>query len=134
MNKWHKNIENYTAIKWILVAAILLMTFVPQHLHVHHTEGTDTSEHAHYIDSHSIHDNTSIEHLEQGAMEINATPEGILKLKLDNPNILTFLLLVIGFIFLPAFYKKTKTRFTRNLSSQKPYHFHLTPQLRAPPL
>lgn len=132
MRKWRQNIENYTSIKWLLIAVVLLMTFVPQHLHVHHAEVSDTSGHAHYIDSHSIHDNTSLEHHEQGAIEIDASNEGILKL--HHINALTLLLLVMGFIFLPAVYKKTKAKFTRNSFSLKHYQFHLTPPLRAPPL
>jgi len=132
MNQWRQNIENSSTIKWLLIVAVLLMTLVPLHLHVHHTEVAGTSDHSHYIDTHSIHDKTSLQHHEQGAIEIDATPEGILKL--DNSNTLAFMLLVMGYIFIPAFYKKIKTGFSRNLFSLKSYHFHLTPPLRAPPL
>ena len=123
---------HHRSISWLLVAAILFVTFLPAHYHLHHVFSEDSVAHDHSIDFHLLTDATAESHHDEHATIVEATPDGIVKNK--SSAFLPFILLATLLLILPVVYKRIRIR--RDHSHATPYQsfHHLSPPLRAPPL
>lgn len=123
---------HHQSISWLLVAAILFITFLPAHYHLHHVFSHDPVAHDHSIDLHLLTDISATSHHDHNATIVEATPDGIVKNKsfVFSPFILVATLLLI----LPVVYKRIRLRRDYHHTIPNQSFLHFTPPLRAPPL
>ena len=80
-----KLVIRYKSISWLLIAAILLVAFLPAHYHLHHLYNDDAfssaTRHAHAIDLHVLTEKTGQSHHDDETTIIAASPDGIVKKK-----------------------------------------------------
>ena len=124
-------------ISWLLIAAILLVAFLPAHYHLHHLYNDDAfssaaTRHEHVIDLHVLTEKTGQSHHDDDATIIAASPDGILK-KI-NPDFSPFILLAVVLLLLPALNKRINIQLNYRSTNLKQSYPHFTPLLRAPPL
>ena len=123
--------NNYKSINWILIAAILVATFLPAHYHLHHLSNTDATTHAHVIDLHLVTDTTEQSHHDGDTTSFKAVPdEGVKSSSLFTPFILLALLLIV--VPINVIRINVRPEFLNN--HLKRTYPHFTPLLRAPPL
>jgi len=114
------------------VAAVLALTLLPAHYHIHHPTSVDPSAHSHTVDLHVLSSMPDSTHHDSSEASFATTPDGFVK-KQDSTFHL-FLILAIFLICLPILYKPSQARpFNWNIPLKRTY-FYLTPPLRAPPL
>ena len=128
---------SYKSVSWLLIAAILLVAFLPAHYHLHHLYTDDAfssaARHAHVIDLHVLTEKTGQSHHDDDETTIiAASPDGILKK--SNPDFSPFILLVIVLLLLPVLYKQINIQLNYRSIDLKQSYPHFTPLLRAPPL
>ena len=131
MSTFGKPIINSKPIGWLLVLAVLLITLLPAHYHLHHLYSTATATHAHVIDLHLTIDEVGDSHHDEAA-SIASSPDGIVKK--STAAFPLFIALAIVLTILPIL--KTRTLIHpahKNTALQQSYP-HFTPPLRAPPL
>ncbi len=128
----------FKSISWLVIAAILLVVFLPSHYHLHHNHdaaGSATASHiqahAHVIDFHVLTEPAGQSHHDD-ATSIAASPDGIVKK--TSQDLFLFILLVMVFLLLAALSKKNNSRLNYTGAGIKQRYSHFTPQLRAPPL
>ena len=131
-----KIVISYKPISWLLIAAILLVTFLPAHYHLHHIYNDDAfssaARHAHVIDLHVLTESAGQSHHDDEATIIAVSPDGIVKK--SNPEFSPFIMLAIVLLLLPALNKGINIPLNyRSTDPKKPYP-HFIPLLRAPPL
>ena len=128
------------SISWLVIAAILLVVFLPSHYHLHHLYNHDaagsvteshTQAHAHTIDLHVLTEQAGQSHHDE-ATSIAASPDGIVKK--TSPDLFPFILLVMTFLLLAALSKTNNSRLNYTGAGIKQRYPHFIPQLRAPPL
>ena len=126
---------SYKSISWLLIAAILLVAFLPAHYHLHHLYTDDAfssaARHAHVIDLHVLTEKTGQSHHDDATI-IAASPDGIVKK--SNPEFSPFILLVIVLLSLPVLSKLKNIQLNYRSTDLKLPYPHFTPLLRAPPL
>jgi len=132
-----KLVIGYKPISWFLIAAILLVTFLPAHYHLHDSDddtfGATATRHEHVIDLHVLTEKTGHSHHDDDTATIIATsPDGILKK--SNPDFSLFILQLIVLLLLPALSKKINITLNHIRTNLKQRYSHFTPLLRAPPL
>jgi hypothetical protein len=131
-----KIVINYKPISWLLIAAILLVAFLPAHYHLHHLYddaiSSTATRHEHVIDLHVLTEKTGQSHHDDEATIIAASPDGILKK--SNPDFSPFILLVIVLLLLRVLCKQINTQLNYKSINLKQSYLHFTPLLRAPPL
>lgn len=132
MNAWRKQVIQYKSINWLLIAAILLITFLPAHYHLHHLVSDKSSIHAHDVDLHLVIDKAEQSHHDTDIEVFPAAPDGITKN--SNPAFSLFILLAILLILLPIANNRIRIRLDYSDNSLKQSYPHLSPPLRAPPL
>jgi hypothetical protein len=141
MDKWRKQIITYKSINWLLVALILLLTLLPAHYHLHHLHDDDSHRtevhgynqgHDHAIDLHLLTNKTGQSHHDEDAINITASPDGIVKK--SNPAFSPFALLVIVLALLPVSISRFRLFSDRNNTNLRHSYLHFSPPLRAPPL
>ena len=123
-------------MSWLLIAAILLVTILPAHYHLHHLHGDDMHSAtvgvpAHVIDLHLLTDSAGQSHHNEDATSIGASPDGIVKK--SNPVFAPFIFLAIVLVLFPILNKQIKTRPDYKYIGLKQSYPHFTPLLRAPP-
>ncbi|MFV1993076.1 MAG: hypothetical protein ACC635_04160 [Acidiferrobacterales bacterium] len=137
MSAWRKQIKNYKSISWLLVAAMLLVTVLPAHYHLHHLVSDTSAAHSHATDSHLSTDKLAQSHHNDGAIIINAAPNGLLS-KWDgeiNKLDITPLVTLVSFLALFSFLNiKLNSRPNQATAFYKQIFYRLSPPLRAPPL
>ena len=134
MSKRHNNMISIKTISWSLIAAILLVTLLPAHYHLHHLydENTNTAitTHKHVIDLHVLSEESGQSHHDE-ATSISASPDGIVKN--NAPDFMPFIL--ISFILLVI--TTQNIRLNIQLKSRRinlvPHAPYFSPLLRAPP-
>ena len=124
------------AISWLLITAILLVTFLPAHYHLHHLyDDHDFSSagavHEHIIDLHVITELSGNSHHDDVA-SIAASPDGMMK-KI-NPDFFPFILLAMVLLLLAVFNKQINIQLSSRSTKLKQRYPHFAPLLRAPPL
>lgn len=128
MWKWNISILHYKSVSWLVIAAVLMLTLIPVHLHFHHAE--DDAMVTHEVDLHVVAGSADHSHDEDTHI-LKASPDAMAK-KLDG-NIAILLPVALLFLILSAvqshhagwlYSTPAQTRFS--------YH-HLIPYLRAPP-
>jgi len=132
-----KIVISYKPISWLLIAAILLVTFLPAHYHLHHlyndeTSSSTTARHEHVIDLHVLTEKTGQSHHDDEATIIAASPDGIVKK--NNPDFFPFILLAMVLLLLPALNKQINIQLNDRSTDLKQPYPHFSPLLRAPPL
>ncbi len=125
------------AISWLLIAAILLLVFLPAHYHLHHlyndeTFSSATTTHAHVIDLHVLTEKTGQSHHHDEATIIAASPDGMMKK--SNPGFSPFILLAMVLLLLPVFNRQINIQLISRSTKLKQRYPHFAPLLRAPPL
>ena len=136
MNLFGKTAINYKSISWLLVVAILLVTILPAHYHLHHLHGDDMHSAtagvpAHVIDLHLLTDSTGQSHHNEDVTSIAASPDGIVKK--SNPVFAPFIFLAIMLVLFLFLNKQIKIRIDYKYINLKQSYPHFTPLLRAPP-
>ena len=131
-----KLVFRYKSISWLLIAAILLVAFLPAHYHLHHLYNDDAfssaTTHAHVIDLHVLTETTGQSHHDDEATILATSPDGIVKK--SNPEFSPFILLVIVLLSLPVLCKQINLQLNYRSTGFKQCYPHFTPLLRAPPL
>ena len=125
------------SISWLLIAAILLLVFLPTHYHLHHlyndeTFSSATTTHAHVIDLHVLTEKTGQSHHHDEATIIAASPDGMMKK--SNPGFSPFILLAMVLLLLPVFNRQINIQLISRSTKLKQRYPHFAPLLRAPPL
>jgi hypothetical protein len=123
-----------TSIAWFMVAAVLLLTLAPHHIHLHHEPASDPVAHDHHhdhtIDLHLLSDVNDAAHHDR-AIVYEVTPDGLLKPLSDNP--LNGLLSVFLLALVPILDSRSRQRPALEAVRLRQAYYHLTPPLRAPP-
>ena len=132
MKNWSKIINKYKSISWMLIAAILMLTFLPAHYHMHHVASVNSSHHDHVIDFHVAGEQTVPSHHAGVIHSFSATPDGMLKK--TNPAFSFFIILVLFPALLPLFTHRIRIRPGSNIIGLKQSYPHFSPPLRAPPM
>ena len=144
MNACRKLIVTHKSISWLLVVAVIYITLLPVHYHLHHMAIDDIHSvdainhshvainHSHVIDLHLMTDKSGQLHHDDEATSIAASPDGIVKK--TNPAFSPFILLAIVLVLFPVLIKRLKIWLDyRSIGFNKSYP-HFLPLLRAPPL
>jgi len=126
------HISNDKFICWVLISAILYITFLPAHYHLHHLLTDEQTAHTHSIDLHLITDISAETHHYESTTVVEATPDGIIKNY--NSVLLPFLLFATVVLILAVVSKRAISLLDFRDLIPKPQYLHLTPPLRAPPL
>jgi hypothetical protein len=121
-------------IAWFMVAAVLLLTLAPHHIHVHHEPASDFvahhHDHQHTIDLHLLSDVNYAAHHDQ-AIVYELTPDGLLKPLSDHPP--NWLLTAFLLVLVPIVDSRRRQRLRLEAVRVRQAYYHLTPPLRAPP-
>ncbi len=120
----------YRSISWLLMGAILVLTLLPAHYHLHHESAPASASHEHVIDFHVAADATGSGHHDD-AVIFQATPDSVVKPFQNNP--LPFLLFVFLLALLPIVVPQIGQRFFVSIIPLRQSVWHFTPPLRAPP-
>ncbi len=135
MNAGRNLIIRKKSISWLLIATILLVTFLPAHYHLHHLydEGFASAgaSHDHVIDLHVLTELTGQSHHDEAA-SIAASPDGMMKK--SNPDFSPFILLAMVLLLLSVFHKQINSQLNSRSSKLDQRYPHFAPLLRAPPL
>lgn len=140
MKAAHKTVIYPKAISWLLIGAVLMVTILPAHYHLHHLYNDDmhsvgtsisATTHAHVIDLHLLTDTTAQSHHEDEA-SIAASPDTMVK-KI-NPVFSPIILLAIVLALLPILTRKIIIQPDIRNSGYKKHYPYFSPLLRAPPL
>ncbi len=125
-----KLVISYKSISWLLIAAILLLAFLPAHYHLHHHYKDDAfssaARHAHVIDLHVLTEKMGqSHHHDDEATIIAASPDGIVKK--SNPELSPFILLIIVLQLLPVLCKQINIQLNYRSTDLKLPYPHFTP-------
>ena len=119
------------------MAAILLVTLLPAHYHLHHLAGDTSAAHAHATDLHLSTDKLAQSHHQNDTTIINPAPNGLLSKwdgEINKPDIASLVFLV-SFLTLFSFLNvKRNSRPYQVTTFYKQIFYRLSPPLRAPPL
>ena len=118
------------AIDWLLIAALIVLTVQPMHVHLEHTDDASVQDHEHVIDLHFSADNVTSDHHNDAIFP--ATPEGMLKKSGDNPLLAVLFLCLLFLLLGIPFTNRQRLIPLHNLPRSGWYS--ITPPLRAPPL
>lgn len=131
MISWRKLIIQNKSISWLLIAAILFITFLPAHYHLHHLFSEDSTAHNHSIDLHLLTDISAESHHDEHATIVEVTPDGIVKN--NNSAFSPFIFLATLLLILPVVYKRIRIRLDYRDTIPNKNFLHFSPPLRAPP-
>ena len=140
MCSFRQRINVYRSISWLLILAIVLVSLLPAHYHLHHLLNDDLDSavtsaasvaHAHVIDLHLSIDNAGQSHHDEDATSIAASPDGIVKK--TSQVFSPFILLIIVLALFPVLSIRIKFWLNYNYIALKRSFPHFTPLLRAPP-
>ena len=133
MSMFRKLVFSFKSISWLLVLAILLVTFLPAHYHLHHLYSANTAVHEHVIDLHLALDKAGQPHHgDEMTSIISASPDGVMKK--SNTAFPLFIVLAMVLVLLPILIKRIKIRLDYRYTGLKKSYPHFSPLLRAPPL
>ena len=132
-----KFVITYKSISWLLIAAILLVVFLPAHYHLHHHYNDDAfssaaTKHEHVIDLHVLTEKTGYLHHDEEAAILAVSPDVIVKK--SNPDFFPFILLLMALLLLPILNKRIAILLNYISTYSKQSYPHFAPLLRAPPV
>jgi hypothetical protein len=130
MDEWQK-ITECKSICWLVVAAILLITLMPAHYHLHHLVQTGTTTHEHATDLHFAMNKADQAHHDENTYSFAAVPDGITKKTASAFIIFTFFTILLA--LLPFLNFRTARLQNYGGTSLKKNIYHFYPPLRAPP-
>ena len=117
------------AIGWLLIAALIVLTVQPMHVHLEHADDASAQNHEHVIDLHFSADNlTSAEHNDA---VFPVTPEGMLKNSGDN-LLLAAIFICLSFLLLRVAYTSRQRLIVSHILPRSSW-YSIAPPLRAPP-
>jgi len=136
-----RHMKKPTLYVWAFLLSVALLCAQSVKLHVHNFVDHDQQDnhittelvtpHSHLSELHLSVDVSHIDHHDEVLLELDASPDGLLK-KLGN-NILTLALLASLFsLLLVGFYQQILRRYRDN-EAIIPWRYHFSPPLRAPP-
>ena len=141
MSTFHKPVAKHKPVSWMLIAAILLVTILPAHYHLHHLYSDDMhnadagitpASHAHTMDLHLLTDTAGQSHHEEDVTSIAASPDTVINK--SAPLFSPIILLAVILALLPSLSKPVFIQpANRNIGFKKLY-LYFSPLLRAPPL
>jgi hypothetical protein len=131
MSTWRK-ISGYKSTCWLLVAAIILITLLPAHYHLHHLTHSDSATHAHTTDLHLLMKAVDQSHHDENTQSFSAVPDGITK-KTDSAFFPLIFIVICLALLLPLIFRINRLLDYSTIGLKK-IHYHLSPPLRAPPL
>ena len=100
------------AIGWLLIAALIVLTVQPMHVHLEHADDASAQNHEHVIDLHFSADNvTSADHNDA---VFPVTPEGMLKNSGDN-LLLAAIFICLSFLLLRVAYTSRQRLITLHI-------------------
>lgn len=129
MEKLRHSTKLHKAICHLLIMTVLISGFMSIHVHVHHHENPATGLHSHDIDMHA---NAGVSHHDNHTQILDITTPGMNKKFSQDTLSLALMLLLVIILPVSNYRFLSLPQFTNNHFWQ--YCFHLTPQLRAPPL
>lgn len=112
----------------ILVVALLFLTILPGHFHVHHT---DTEHHQHQVDLHFNQTDMGSSHHDQ-AQILEAAPDGVMKLPVIK--IFPFLVLTVLTALIAVSTVRVFSSPGREVFIPAGHRSHHSPPLRGPPV
>ena len=116
-------------IGWLLIAALVVLTVQPVHVHLEHKDAASAQDHEHVIDLHFSHDNvTSADHNDA---VFPVTQEGMLKQYIDNPLLAAILICLL--FLLPGVVCTGRQRLIIFRVLPGSGWYSIAPPLRAPP-
>lgn len=121
----------FKVIGWLLIAAVLVLTVQPMHIHLQHIDNVSAQVHEHAIDLHFSIDNiVSADHKDAAVFPV--TPDVMLKKLGDNPLLAAILVCLLILLLTAATLvgQRPVIRFLRPASGR----YSIAPPLRAPPL
>lgn len=131
MGTWRK-ITEYKIICWLLITAVLLVTLLPAHYHLHHLIHSGSASHEHSTDLHFVMNKADQSHHEDNAHSYAAVPDGITKKAASAFIIFTFLIISLALISFLNFRINRRPNYGTPGLRKTCYYFY--PPLRAPPL
>ena len=131
MNRLRKLALKYRSAHWLLVAAILLISLIPAHYHLHHICGTEVTSQIQSIDLHLLSDADEQSHHGIDTTVITISPDTLVK-DTDSSNVLLALLTVF-LLLLVLLHLHSMLRFSLDKKNLNQLFYYLTPPLRAPP-
>jgi len=137
MRYWRKLLLNYKSICWAILVAIIMLSLLPAHIHIHHEEAAFSDTHV--MSSHAEHHTSSIHAMtniaghdnHEEVTSIPVTPDTLVKKV--NANLSLVAILISVFVFLSIVVLPLKPQSFRNLHCRSCY-IGISPPLRAPPL
>jgi len=131
MNKLRNYIVKYKSTNWLLVAAILLISLIPAHYHLHHICGTDSTNQTQAIDLHLTSDTVDQSHHNVDTTIIASTPDTLVQDISSAPTLLALLTVFLILLVLTNLRVSIRANFGNIVLKQVLYYF--APPLRAPP-
>jgi hypothetical protein len=122
---------NRRSISWLLVVAVLGITLLPAHYHLHHLHSDDATAHTHTIDLHVIADKADQSHHDDASI-FSATPDVVVKK--TNPEFSPYIILAILLVLLPTYTNLLRIKADHGDLGLKRLYPYFSPLLRAPPL
>ena len=121
----------YKTAYWVLVAAILLITLVPAHYHLHHSSNTELTNQLQTIDFHLTSGAVDHSHNDVDTTIIKSTPDTRVQ-DTNSAHILVALLTVFLILLVLANLRTSIKSHFGNIAL-KQILYYLAPPLRAPP-
>ncbi|HEY9198278.1 MAG TPA: hypothetical protein VIR60_02855 [Gammaproteobacteria bacterium] len=130
---FRRNAASRHTISWILVVALLLLTLVPFHYHLHHADQPPSdaaSVPAHVTDIHILGGSNESDH-HDGTHTLEPTPD--IALKQNGVHLPLFAALLVLSVLLPLVAGLSLKPAAVSAQRLPRFHRHNTPPLRAPP-
>jgi len=131
MDKLRNYIVKYKSTNWLLVVAILLISLVPAHYHLHHICGTESTNQIQTIDLHLTSDTVVQSHHGEDTTIITSTPDTLVQDTSSSPTLLALLTVFLILLVLTNLRVSIRSNFGNIVLKQVLYYF--APPLRAPP-
>ena len=131
MSALRKLAIKYKTAYWVLIAAILLISLVPSHYHLHHTCATESTNQIQTIGFHLTSGTIDHSHNDVDTTIIKSTPDTRVQ-DTDSAHMLVALLTVF-LVLLVLVNLRVSIRTHFNSIALKQILYYLSPPLRAPP-
>ena len=131
MDKLRNYIVKYKSTNWLLVAAILLISLIPAHYHLHHICGTESTNQTQVIDLHLTSDTVDHSHHDVDTTIIKSTPDSRVQDSNSTQTLVALLTVFLILLVLVNLRISIRSHFDNIVLKQVLYYF--APPLRAPP-
>ena len=129
MTSFREKFSRTKPIIWLLIMAVVVLSLLPAHMHLHHVDGAPSATHEHAIDIHLAGEKIDPDHHDD-AMVLSATPDVLVKNLNDNPLLAAIWFGFVLFLVVILFQQRLRPLVSISLQHFYP---HFSPPLRAPP-